>query len=606
MIGDVVSGGARRPTPALVGRILRYARPYAGWIALSLALLLAMSAAVNTLPLLIRHAVDRWLMASAAPADERWRGLTRDGALFLAVAGVAFLVRFAESLLTTWIGQRVVHDIRADAFRKSLSLDLSTFDRTPVGRLMTRLTSDVEAVQRFVTEGVVGGVADLFMLTGVIGFMVYLHTRLALWTLAAMPPLFAALVYVSQRLRRANRAIRACTSALNSLAQEQLTGMATIQLFGREARACRQFEDRNAALYAAHLSEVRWFSLYWPVLEIAQAVSIVVVLAAGGAARTAGDATVTIGVLAAFLAYVRDLYRPIGALADKAGLMQQAAASAERVFELLDTPVAIAEPPRPAPAPAPPAGAAAVQFDGVWFAYTPGTWVLEDIAVAIRPGESVAVVGATGAGKSTLAALLCRFYDPQRGCVRLDGRDIRDLPLRELRRRVGVVLQEPFIFSGTIAQNIALAVPNASREEIEAAARFVNADAVVRRCPRGYDTIVGERGGTLSGGERQLIALARVALAAPSVLVALDEATASVDSETEGHIQAALRRLMRGRTTLVIAHRLSTVRDADRILVMRRGRIVAEGTHEALLRTDPYYRHLYELMRLDAGGAPAA
>lgn len=591
------------PSRRLLARILRYTRPYAGWMALSLFLLLAMSLALNVLPVLIKHAIDTWIVAGSLAASERIAGLTHDGWVYLAIAAIAFTVRFGESLLTAWIGQRIVYDVRADVFRKTHALDLAFYDRTPVGRLMTRVTSDVEAVQRFVTEGVVGALADLFMLAGVIGFMFVLHPRLAALVLAAMPPLFAALFWANQRLRLANRRIRERTSALNAMLQEQLAGMATIQLFNRETQSRERFGERNAALRDAHFEEVRWFSIYWPVLEISQAVSIVLVLLAGGLGLLRADTTVTLGILAAFLSYVRDFYRPLGALADKAGMLQQAMASAERLFDLLDAPVSIRDPAPAPPGPAPSRRASgsvdvhgrAIRFDHVWFAYVDDHWVLEDVDLDIRPGESVAIVGATGSGKSTMASLLSRFYDVQRGAVRVGGIDVREMPQRELRRRIGLVLQEPFVFSGTLAANIALANPDLPRTRIEEAAHFVNAHRFIERMPQGYDTVVGERGGSLSTGEKQLLALARVIASDPEVLVVLDEATANVDSETERLIQEAVHRMMRGRTSLVIAHRLSTIRDADRIVVLRRGRIAAQGPHEDLIVKDPYYRHLYEL-----------
>ncbi len=604
MIEDAVALHRRGATARLLARALRYARPYAGHVLVSIALLMLVSAAINALPLLIRRAIDRRILAAELPVGVRWSGLVQDAAWFLVLAGGAFVLRFLESMLTAWIGQRIVHNVRMDAFRRAQSLDMAMLDRTPIGRLMTRLTSDIEAVQRFITEGLVGGVADLFMLIGVVGFMWALDRRLAAWTLAALPPMVAALAWVNVRLRRAGREIRTRASALNSLLQEQIAGMTTIQLFNREEHARRQHDERNDALFRAHLDEVRWFSLYWPVLETAQAVSMVLVLVLAVAGRSSG-AAVSVGALAAFLAYVRELYRPIGALADKAGLLQQAAVSAERLFDLLDTPVTIADPLAAAAPeiPDPPAGGPAIRFDHVWFAYSGEHWVLQDVDLDIRPGESVAVVGTTGAGKSTLAALLARFYDVTRGAVRVGGVDVREVPLRDLRRRIGLVLQEPFLFSGTIAENIALADPARPRADIEAAARFVHAHEFIERLPRGYDTLAGERGGTLSAGEKQLIALARIALAAPPLLVVLDEATSSVDSETEHRIQQAIRRLMRGRTTLAIAHRLSTIRDADRIIVLRQGRVVAQGPHEDLLRSSPYYRRLYELLGLDTATA---
>lgn len=595
MIAMTALQDAAGPGRPVLRPLLQYLRPHRRAFALSIGLLLAMSAAINALPWILGRAVDRWLTNPALPREVRWHGLLRDGSAFLGLAAVAFGLRWVESLLTARTGQRVVHNLRADLHRKALQLDISLFDRTPVGRLMTRLTTDVEAVQRFVTEGVVGAAADGLMLAGVLIAMLTLHLPLAAWVLGSIPPLWAVLAYVNLRLRRANREIRARHSALNSLLQEQIGGMFTIQLFNREIRARRQFEERNVALHRANLVELRWFTLYWPVLELAQAVSLAVVLAVGGVLREEADARVSLGVLAAFLAYVRELYRPISALADKAGVWQQAVVAAERLTEVLEAPVQIMDPPAPRP---PLQSGGTIRFERVTFAYEPDHWVLQEVDLHISPGERVAIVGATGAGKSTLAALLVRFYDPQQGSIRLDGTDLRDWPLSELRRRIGLVPQDPFIFSGTVAENIGMSALNVTRGQIEAAARFVGADDFIGRLPHGFDTLLGERGGTLSVGEQQLIALARTVLANPTVLVVLDEATAHVDSRTEQRIQDAIRRLMRGRTTLAIAHRLSTVLDADRILVMRQGRIVADGSHESLLARDPYYRSLIELMRL--------
>lgn len=600
MIEDRTESLPTTPPLRLLARVLHYARPYAGWMALSLTLLLGFSAVINSLPMILQRAVDHWLVAPGIAGSDRLAGLMHEGWLYLGLAAGALSVRFVESLLTAWIGQRIVFDLRAAVFRKAMMLDLGFYDRTPVGRLMTRVTSDVEAVQRFVTEGVVGAVADLFMLAGVVGFMLYVHPAMALVLLAVLPLMLLGLGRVNGRLRRANRLIRERTSALNALLQENLAGMSTIQLFNREARAASRFDERNASLRAAHLDEINWVSVYFPVLEVTQAVSTAVVLAYGGWALARGDAAMTLGVLVAFLAYVRDFFRPLGALSDKAGMVQQAIASSERLFHLLDTPEMVTDPVQPAELAR---EEGAIEFDRVGFAYVGDHWVLQDIDLRIRPGESVAIVGATGSGKSTIISLLARFYDVRTGAVRVRGSDVRSIRQRDLRRRIGLVLQEPFIFSGTIATNIALDDPTIPRERLEAAARYVNAHRFIARMPGGFDAAVGERGGSLSAGEKQLLALARVLVQNPEIVVVLDEATANVDTETERLIQQAVRKLMRGRTSLVIAHRLSTIRDADRILVMRRGRIAAQGSHDELMAADPYYRHLCELLarRPDGG-----
>lgn len=582
------------PVPwGLMRRLIRYARPYTLHLAGSLTLLLAMSLIVNRLPMLFGDAVQRWIVAPDLDTAERMRGLGHAALVFVGLLTGGFLVRAVETLLTAWVGQQIIGDLRAEVFSKALRLPAAYYDRTPVGRVMTRVTSDVEAVQRFVTEAVVGSIADLFMLGGVLGYMFAQNAAMAGALLIVLPPLFWGLHTVGTRLRRASRAIRERTSALNGLLQEQIAGMSTIQLFGREAHAARRFDEKSSTLRQAQFDEVRWFSGYWPVLELTQALATAMVLGIGGWALAVGALGLRIGDVVAFFEYVRNFYRPLGSLTDKAGAFQQAAASGERLFALLDTPEDIRDPPAPRPLPV---HGGEVEFDRVWFAYQDEHWVLRDISFRMAPGETVAIVGATGAGKSTIVGLLARLYDVQRGAIRVDGVDVRETAQRELRKRIGFVLQEPFLFSGTVADNLSLGDPDITREAIEEAARFVHADKFIRRLPQGYDTVLGERGGTLSSGEKQLLALARVMAHQPGVLVVFDEATAHVDTATEALIQEATRRLVQGRTCLFIAHRLSTIRTADRILVMRRGCITAQGTHAELMAGDEYYRNLYQLL----------
>lgn len=586
------------PPWRLSRRLLRYARPYLPYLAISLTLLLAMSLLVNWLPMIFGRAVQQWIVAPDLTMDQRMSGLLRSALLFAGVLTSSFIVRACETLLTAWVSQKIVYDLRAEVFRKALRLPASYYDRTPVGRVMTRVTSDVEAVQRFVTEAVVGSIADLFMLGGVVGYMFAQNARLAGLLMLILPPLFFLLHRVNIRLRRASRSIRERNSVLNGLLQEQISGMSTIQLFSREERAKRRFDEKSVALRQSEFDEVRWFSLYWPVLELTQAVSTLMVLAVGGWAMATGALGLRVGDLVAFFEYVRNFYRPLGALTDKAGAFQQATASGERLLALLDAPEEVLDPAEPRPLPE---RGGTVEFDRVNFAYLPEHDVLKDVSFRIQPGENVAFVGATGAGKSTIMSLLARLYDVREGAIRVDGVDIRQVSQRALRQRVGWITQEPFLFTGTIADNITLENPDITRDEVEAAARFVRADRFIERMPKGYDTLLGERGGALSTGEKQLLALARVMAHRPDVLVVFDEATAHVDSETEQLIQEATRKMTAGRTCLFIAHRLSTIRTADRIYVMRAGRITAQGTHAELIERDPYYRNLYELL-----GKPAA
>ncbi len=586
------------PPWRLTRRLLGYARPYLPYLAVSLTLLLVMSLLVNWLPMIFGQAIQNWIVAPDLTMDARMSGLLRSALLFAGVLAASFVVRSGETLLTSWVSQRIIFDLRAEVFRKALRLPASYYDRTPVGRVMTRVTSDVEAVQRFVTEAVVGSIADVFMLLGVVGYMFAQNARLAGLLMLVLPPLFLLLHRVNLRLRRASRSIRERNSALNGLLQEQISGMSTIQLFSREDQAIRRFDEKSLPLRQAEFDEVRWFSLYWPVLELTQALSTLLVLAVGGWALATGALGLRIGDIVAFFEYVRNFYRPLGALTDKAGAFQQATASGERLIALLDTPEEVLDPEAPQSLPA---RGGRVEFDGVHFAYLPDHDVLREVSFRIEPGENVAFVGATGAGKSTIMSLLARLYDVRTGAIRVDGVDIRAVSQRALRQRVGWITQEPFLFTGTIADNITMENPDIPREAVIEAARFVRADRFIGRLPMGYDTLLGERGGALSTGEKQLLALARVMAHRPDVLVVFDEATAHVDSETEHLIQEATRKMTAGRTCLFIAHRLSTIRTADRIYVMRSGRITAQGTHAELIAHDPYYRNLYELL-----GKPAS
>ncbi len=584
----------------IMGRLMAYLKPYRGQLAAAIAMLLAYSAITPAFPTLLAQAVDRYIVADRAPysglsLDQRLHGLTVIVLLYLGLRLVNFGLRYGYTYLVEWLGQHIIYDIRREIFGKIQRLHMGFFDRTPVGRLITRITSDVEAVQTMMTDGVVGLIADVGMVVGLLVYMFSINWRLALITLTVMPVLFLTLNLLRRRIRDAYRAVRLRTSRSNAYLAESLGGMRTIQLFNREARNQRSFDRINLGLLDAYAEQIRWFSLFWPTVNILSAVSTAMILyyAALEIVGPGLSNTVTIGVLVAYIQFSNMFFRPLQDLSDKFNIMQAAMASSERIFGLIDTPEKIAN--RPDAVHFETTFQGELAFDHVHFAYNAEDWVLRDVSFTIRPGESVAFVGHTGAGKTTIISLVSRFYDVQRGAVRIDGRDVRDYDQVELRRHVGIVLQDPFLFSGTVRSNITLGDDSIPQEQVEQAARFVNAHGFITRLPGGYDTPVRERGAGFSTGQKQLIAFARALVQNPDILLVLDEATANVDTETEELIQDALRKLMQGRTSIIIAHRLSTIQDVDRILVMRKGKLIEEGSHAELLKEEGYYRRLYEL-----------
>lgn len=573
----------------LMRRLLHYLAPYRWKVVLAVGVLVAASLLQVVGPWLTQRAIDEAIPAG----DVRMLGVL--AGIYLAAAAGSFLLEYAQTLLTTWLGQRVMFDLRDEIFGHLQRLDLRFYDRNPVGRLMTRLTSDVETLNELFSSGVVSVFGDIFTLVFILGAMLWMDWELALVSFAVLPLVGIAVSLFRKRIREAYRDIRVRLARINAYLHERITGVRVVQLFNREEADTRALDRINRDYLEAHLRSIRYYALFFPVIEFFTAVALALILWYGGFSILVGGTTV--GVVAAFLQYARRFFRPIQDLSEKYNLLQGAMASSERVFSLLDRVPEVEDPRDPLPLPSPIRGE--IEFRDVWFAYGKTEagepdWVLKGVSFRAAPGETLAIVGHTGAGKSTLINLLLRFYDPQQGEVLLDGVPIRRLRQSELRDVVALVLQDVFLFSRDVAFNIRLGEQGISDEAVRTAAREVGAEEVILRLEKGYDQPLGERGASLSVGERQLISFARALAFDPAILV-LDEATSSVDSEIEARIQEATDRLMAGRTSLVIAHRLSTIQTADRILVLHRGQLVEEGTHEELLEKGGRYARLHEL-----------
>ena len=604
----------------LMARLLRYLKPYRWPVAGAIALLMLASGFAVVGPYLTKIALDE-----AIPLGDG-RQLALLAILFLGATVLVFVFQYAQAIVTTWLGQRVMYDLRTQIFRKLQRLDLAFYDRNPVGRLMTRVTSDVETLNELFSSGLVTVFGDLFILFFIVAAMLQMDWQLALVTFSVLPFVaYAAFVFRS-RIRSAYRDIRVRLARLNAFLHERFTGIRVVQLFNREGADLERFKDLDDEYLGAHLRSITYYALFFPVIQLFTAVALALIIWYGGGALIQG--AVTIGVLAAFLDYARRFFRPIQDLSEKYNLLQGAMASSERIFRLLDREPAIRDAEAPVALPAGTRGE--IRFENVWFAYggreggdggregdggpggagepggperEPGggepEWVIRDLSFTVAPGEKVAIVGHTGAGKTTIINLLMRFYEPQRGRITVDGVPIERLRLEDLRERIGLVLQDIFLFSQSVEYNVKLGAEEIDADAVAAALDAVGATPFVERLPERSSQPLGERGASLSVGERQLLSFARALAFDPAILV-LDEATSSVDSEIEARIEEATDRLMRGRTCLVIAHRLSTVQGADRILVMHGGRLVEEGTHGQLLEREGLYRRLHELQFVGA------
>jgi len=601
----------------LMKRLLTYLSPYKWQVGLSLIAILLKAGADVLGPFLTAVVVDKYLapvpkhtIFDTFLSDNPYRGIAQIVSLYVGLLIVSFLLEYTQTYFMQWTGQMTMFDLRAQIFRHLQRMHIGFYDQNPVGRLVTRVTTDVDALNEMFTSGVVSIFEDIFVLAGIIWVMLSMNARLALITFAVLPLIGIATKIFRDKVRDSYRRIRVAIARINAYLQEHVSGMTVVQLFNREERAFNKFSDVNAVHMDAYKDAIMAHAVYYPVVEVLSAVAIACVIWFGG--KDVFRGITTLGVLVAFIQYSQRFFRPIQDFSEKYNILQSAMASSERVFKLLDTPVQIVTP----AVTKVPEGLGRIEFDHVWFAYRDadgksqaktGTalpasaeldWVLRDVSFAIEPGETIAIVGHTGAGKTTIISLLMRFYDVQKGAIRIDGVDIKDMDVADLRRRFGVVLQDPFLFTGTIEGNIRLGTNWIDDEDVEKAAEDVNLADFIRTLPKGFQEEVRERGSTLSTGQKQLISFARALAHNPRILI-LDEATSSVDTETEFRVRVALNRMVEGRTSVIIAHRLSTIQRADKIIVMHKGQLREMGTHQQLLAQHGIYYKLYQLQYKD-------
>jgi ATP-binding cassette, subfamily B, multidrug efflux pump len=621
----------------LMRRLIKYLRPYRWQVTVAIVSIVFKAFADVLGPYLVKVAVDRYLAPVKGADSGLWSwlskrpmtGIAQISSIYFCLLGLTFVFEFLQTYYMQWTGQKVMFDLRSQIFRHLQRMHVAFYDKNPVGRLVTRVTTDVDALNDMFTSGVVSIFEDVFVLTGILAIMLCMNWKLALITFAVVPLIVVATKVFRDKVRDSYRRIRVAIARINSYLQEHVSGMMVLQLFNRERKAYKRFSEINRNHMDAYKDAILAYAVYYPVVDFFSAIAIACVIWFGGrdiirhltvssVAVTRNPHfglhlvafPVTIGLLIAFTQYAQRFFRPIMDFSEKYNILQSAMAASERIFKLLDTPVEIVSPAISKK----PEGPGCIEFDHVWFSYRdvsdegkghPGAgsnstpdWVLRDVTFTIQPGETIAIVGHTGAGKTTLISLLLRFYDVQKGAVRIDGVDVKDMDLADLRGRFGVVLQDPFLFTGTIGGNIRLGTQRIQDEHIARAAEDVNLIDFIRDLPNGFNEEVRERGSTLSTGQKQLISFARALAHDPKILI-LDEATSSVDTETEFKVREALSRMVEGRTSLIIAHRLSTVQRADKIIVMHKGQLREMGTHQELLAKRGIYYKLYQLQYKD-------
>jgi len=582
----------------LMRRLLQYMKPYRWRVVLALIMVAVVTPLELAPPLIFRKAIDGYFvpeLKGAITEASAWTGIGWLSLLFLAVLAFDFLAQYIQIRIMQRVGQQTMYDMRGEIFSHMQRLPMSYFDRNPMGRLVTRVTTDVDALNDLFAAGVVTMINDFFLLAVMAGLLFKIDRRLALDTLAVLPGILIVTMIFRKFVRDANRRIRTAIARINAFLQEYISGMSVVQLFNRERKAMDEFEKRNRDNMLAWRDAILAYALFYPAVEFLSFATIALIYWSGGNRILSG--TLTLGVLTAFTMFAQRFFRPIQDLSEKFNILQSAMAASERIFKLLDEPVPAGSDPNAIPLDHP---RGEIEFRNVWFSYrnvaepAEEDWVLRDVSFRVEPGQTIAIVGHTGAGKTTLISLLLRFYDIQRGQILLDGKDIRLIELQDLRRQFGIVLQDPFLFTGTIETNIRLGTPGIDRPTVERSVEEIGLGEFIRSLPEGVGASVNERGSTLSVGQRQLINFARALAHNPRFLI-LDEATSSVDTKTELLIREALNRLLSGRTALVIAHRLSTIQHADRILVFHKGRLREQGAHQELLAQRGIYYRLYQL-----------